>query len=241
MSPSRRTGDALSRFLPLAVAVLIIVAGYVWFVQPRVTAYLRSRTEVETLETRVRVLQDTVARGRGILPPDEAAAMRLFEERTSKDDKVSEVVEILAKTAQEVAPADRMRGLQIQTGTAVRWQPGQPVVHTGAGDEEDGGDPDPRFALFETPLIYTPVTISFESSYDGITRFLWRMRDLPTTIELRSMELTRALPLMQAKIRIFVFQRGEAAAVPSPQAPAPGGTASPTAPRVAALSTGEGW
>ena len=240
MSPTNRASETFERFAPLVVVAACLLIGYFWFVQPSISDYVRQRTDRVTLESRVRLLQDTVNRGRSVLPPDEAAAMRLFEERTSPDDKVSDVVELLARKALESAPKGRVRGLQIQTGPSVRWQPGQPLQNSG-GAGAGADEPDPRFALFGTPLIYTPVTITFESTYEAITRFVWQLRDLPTTIELRSMELTRGLPLMQATILIFVYQRGAAPAAPGPPGPAPAGSPSPTVPRVARLSTVEGW
>jgi hypothetical protein len=236
VSPSNRASETFERFAPLIVVAACLLVGYFWFVQPSVSEYVRLRTERSALESRVSLLRDTVNRGRSVLPPDEAAAMRLFEERTSADDKVSEVAELLARRALESAPKGRVRGLQIQTGTSIRWQPGQRLQDSGrAGEGAD--DPDPRFALFGTPLTYTPITITFESSYEAITSFVWQLRDLPTTIELRSMELTRGLPLMKATIQIFVYQRGASPGLPGL---APGGVTSPTAPRVARLSTGEG-
>jgi len=240
VSPTNRASETFERFAPLIVVAACLLVGYFWFVQPKVSEYVRQRTERGSLESRVRLLRDAVNRGRTVLPPDEAAAMRLFQERTSPDDKVSEVVELLARNAMQSAPKDRVRGLQIQTGTSIRWQPGEPPPNAGrAGGGAD--EPDPRFALFGMPLTYTPVTIAFESSYEAITSFLWQLRDLPTTIELRSMELTRGLPLMQAKIQIFVYQREAAALVPGPPGVVPGGSTSPTTPRVARLSTGDRW
>ena len=66
---------------------------------------------------------------------------------------------------------------------------------------------DPRLRLFDTVLDYTPVTVRFESTYEGIGRFVWGLQGLPTTVEIREVELTRGLPLMKARLVLFVFQR----------------------------------
>jgi hypothetical protein len=240
VSPTNRARERFVRFAPLVVSAACLLAGYFWFVQPSISEYVRQRTDRGTLELRVRLLQDAVNRGRTVFPPDEAEAMRVFEERTSPDDKVSEVVELLARKALESTPKGLVRGLQIQTGASIRWQPGEPAQQSGRAADRAAG-PDARFALFGTPFTYTPVAIAFESSYEGITRFVWQLRDLPTTIELQSMELTRGLPLMQAKIQIVVYQRGAAPTASGPPGLVPAGSTSPTAPRVARLSTVEEW
>ncbi len=241
MSAVNRATDTLERAIPVVAVAAIALVGYFWFVQPRITEVLRNRTEIANLEGRVRTLQDTVNRGRGVATPDEAAALKLFDERVSKDDRVSDIVETLARTAMASAPDGRVQGLRIETGQPVRWQPGQRPAAAG-GDGEAPDSPDPRFGLFPVTLTYTPVTVAFESSYGTIARFVWQLRDLPTTIEIRSMALQRGLPLMKASIRIFVYQRGDAVVSPAVPVPGPGGPMpGAAAPRVARLSLAEGW
>lgn len=237
MSAVNRATDTLERAIPVIVIAAIALVGYFWFVQPRIAEYLRNRNEIAQLETRVRDLQDTIDRGRGVAPPDEAAAMRLFDERVSRDDKVSEIVELLARAALDSAPKGQVRGLQIQTGESIQWQPGQIQVRGGT----DAADmPDARFGLFPAALTYTPVTVSFDSSYAAITRFVWQLRDMPTMIEVHSMEMARGLPFMKARVRVFVYQRGDT--LPGGGLPAPAGApGSPIAPRVARLSAAEEW
>jgi hypothetical protein len=240
VSAANRTSETLDRVLPVIVVAAIVALGYFLFVQSRVAEYLRARTEITTLEARVGTLQDTVNRGRTAPSADEAAALRLFEERMSPDDRVADVVELLARLAADSAPKGTMKGLQIVTGTSARWptgSAGQAATRRGSGEPAD--EPDPRFGLFPVTLTYTPVTVSFQGSYGAIERFVWRLRDMPTMIEIRSMELARGLPLMQVSIRLFVYQRG--AAVVSPGLIPPGPAGPPQAPRVARLSLAEGW
>jgi Tfp pilus assembly protein PilO len=240
VSAANRATGTFERAMPVVIVAAIVLIGYFWFIQPTVTEYLRTQTELTGLRTRVSTLMDTVNRGRGLRPADEAAAMTLFEARMSADDQVPEVVEQLATLALASAPKDRIRGLQISTGVSVVWRPGQ-ASPASRGDGQATESPDPRLALFGTELTYTPVTVTFDGSYDAIRSFTWQLRDLPTIIELRSMELTRGLPLMRATIHLFVYQRGSLAGAPAPTGPAPGSAASPAAPRVARLSMAEGW
>jgi len=237
VTAASRSNETLTRLLPFVVAGVIILAGYFWFIQPKVTEYLRMRTDITAAETQVRTLQGQVSRGQTATSPDEAAALRLFEERVSADDRVAETVELLARLALDSGPKGSIKGLQIQTGPSGQFPASANQPARSPGDAGDG--PDPRFGLFPVTLTYTPVTVSFDGSYDAIQRFAWRLRDLPTMIEIRSMELVRGLPLMKMAVSVFVYQRGAAAA---PEAAPPAGAgASPQAPRVARLSLTEGW
>lgn len=240
MSAANRANDTLMRALPFVVAAVIVLLGYMWFIQPNVTEILRSRNDATSLEARVRVLQDTVDRAKRGGSPDESSALRTFEARMSADDCVSEVVERMVHAALESAPKGKVKALQVATGESAHWAPTQ------AGAMARGGDmvtdqPDPRFGLFPVSVTYTPVTVAFDASYEAIERFVWQLRDMPTMIEIRSMELTRDLPLMHAVVRVYVYQRGGAVQKPvAPQGATPAGQQS-TAPRVARLSLSEGW
>lgn len=239
MSAINRATATFERVIPIVVVAGIALVGYLWFVQPRVGEYIRNRNEIRQLETQVRDLQDEISRGRGLPPADEAAVLRLFEERVSKDDKVSDVVELLAKAALDSAPKGQVRGLQIHTGESTAWQPGVALARGTDGASEA---PDPRIGLFPVPVTYTPVTVSFESSYAAIARFAWRLRDMPTLVEIQSADLARGLPLMRARLRVLVYQRsdtpgGAGVSTPTPAGPSP----APAVPRVASLTTTEGW
>lgn len=239
MSAVNRTAETFERVLPVIVVAAIVALGYFLFVQPRVAEYLSARTEIATLEDRARTLQDTINRGKTAPSANEAAALKLFEERMSPDDRVGDVVELLAKLATDSAPQGTIKGLQIATGESGRWPAGAGQAATRSGSSESADEPDPRFGLFPVTLTYTPVTVTFQGSYDAIQRFVWRLRDMPTMIEIRSMELARGLPLMQVVVRLFVYQRGAVAVSPGLIPPGPAG--SPQAPRVARLSVAEGW
>lgn len=234
-STSRLTG-ALERFLPLIVLVVILLFAFFWFIQPKLTAYLASRGEVQTLEARLQALQNTVRQGRTEPPADSAAIIRQFEALVSPDDKVPDVVEFLVRTATASAPKDRFRGLQVETGESQRPTVADrgPRVAGASGTESD-----PRYSLFPVSLTRTPVTITFESTFEAIAEFAWRLRNLPTLVEIRSLELTRGLPLMTARLTVFVYQRGPAIAAEPP--PGTSEALPPAVPRVAlAMPADEG-
>jgi hypothetical protein len=63
---------------------------------------------------------------------------------------------------------------------------------------------------------------------------LYNLRDMPTTVEIRSATLTRGLPLMTIELLVRVLQRGGAVDAASPAMPVAAAPAvgSPTAPRL---------
>jgi Tfp pilus assembly protein PilO len=238
-----RLGEALQRLLPLLIVVAIATCGYLWYVQPRLNAYLRARSDVSTLRDRVRTVQASTGRTRDWVPVDLRASIAEFEARVSRDDKVPDVAAALATAVLDVAPAGQLRGLTIETGDRVQQgiDPGaRGASRPGAGTAGDG--PDLRMALFPYAVSYTPLRITFESTFEAIGNFMRAIRDLPTTVEIRSARLTRGLPLMKLEVLIGVYQRGEA--VDGVQGLAPGAAApapqSPTAPRVAGSPGTEG-
>jgi hypothetical protein len=234
--PSGRLSEALRRLLPFFVTVAIATCGYLWFVQPRLGAYLRTRTDVSALRGRVRTLQVSTERARAPRPVDMQASLTEFEARVSRDDTVADVTAALANAVLDSAPADMLRGFTIETGD--RIQQGTDGVSRGParpGSGFSGEGPDLRFALFPYAVSYTPVRIAFESTFDAIGTFMSKIRDLPTAVEIRSARMTRGLPLMKVEVLVRVYQRGDevdagAALAPGSAVPAPGG---PTAPRLA--------
>jgi len=238
-----RLNDAIVRLLPFLLVVAIVTSGYLWFIQPRLDTYLRTRADVAALKDRARTLQQTTDRGRAQPPPDMQTSMRDFEKHMSREDKVADVAAALAKAVLDSAPPDTLRGFAIETGDRIQQAGGAgsrstPRVAAGTTDEA----PDPRVLLFAVPVGYTPVRITFESTFEVAASFLWRVRDLPTVVEIRSATMTRGLPLMKVEVLIRVFQRGDLVD-PGPAIPTgePASTpAGPTAPRVAQSTGAEG-
>jgi hypothetical protein len=221
--------EALERLLPFLVFTAVITAGWFWFVQPRLSVYLRARTDAAALEERVRTLQQASSRTRSVPPADLDRTQREFEQRVSSEDRVADVAAAIAKAVLASAPADGLRAFVIDAGDRV-------AAPRGGGAEGGGDGADPRMGLFPYAVSYTPLRVSFESGFETAGDVLWQLRDLPTTVEVRAATLERGLPLMKTELVVRVLQRSEALEVPaggvpgSSMAPAPG----PTAPRLGA-------
>jgi hypothetical protein len=233
-----RAGASLERLAPFLIVVAIAVVGYFWFIQAPLANYLRARVDTATLAERVRTLENAKARSGRIPAGDLDAPVREFEKRVSRDDKVADVTGQFAKTVLECAPPDKLREFAIETGARVSSE-GNAAGVRAAALLSSSLSPDPRFSLFPIPVSYTPVKVTFASTFEAVAAFMWRMRDLPTTIEIRSATLTRGLPLMKLEVTVWVYQRGDAATpAPGPAQPLAQPPVSPTAPRVAMMMDG---
>lgn len=234
-----RFRDALEQLLPFLIVVGVVVIAFFWFIQRPLNTYLQNRATAAQLQARLRTLEDATSRTGAPPATDLQAAIGEFEKQMSQDDKVADVTAILAKAVLDSAPADKLREFSIKTGERVAGT-GQesrpaPMIGRAVG-------PDLRLSLFPVPVSFTPVTVSFASTFDAVAEVLWKVRNLPTTVEVRSATLTRGLPLMKLDLVVWVYQRGTAATPSGPATPsAPAQPASPTAPRVAQLSAAEGW
>jgi hypothetical protein len=201
---SRRTSLLLIRsLLALSLAVPFVVFGLidVLAVEPRRAAEQSARAQAETLGAEASRMLGLIRSA----PVTAALAQREFERRTSNGDAAPEVLEAIASLVNSPAVGG-VSNLSIDTG--------------------EGQDPtaavDPRIRLFQPPIAYTMVAVSFDARYAQIGRFFWNLRTLPSTFELRSVEVVPApvAPLMRAKLVLFVFQRpGPAQTVPSPALP----------------------
>jgi hypothetical protein len=224
----------LERLLPFLTIVAIVTAGWFWFVQPRLGAYLRARTDAAALEERVRTLQQASGRARPQPPADLSRSQREFEARVSAEDRVADVAAALARAVLASAPAGKLRSFVIESGDSVPSRGGSDrAAIAGVGSGADGGDP--RLALFPYAVSYTPVRVSFESTFEAAGNLMWLLRDLPTAVEVRSATLTRGLPLMKIDLLVRVLRRGETIEIAGAGMPAAGNpaTPSPTAPRLA--------
>jgi hypothetical protein len=234
-----RLSDAIERLLPFLIVVGIVTSAYFWLIQTPLNAYLRTRTDLVSLRGRVKNAQDGVARAGSTAPVDMQAALTQFEAQVAPDDRVADVTAILAKAVLDSAPADQLRGFAIETSDRIKANDqGAPRVTAATL----GTAPDPRFALFPYSVTYTPVKLTFSSTFEAIASVLWKVRDLPTTIEVKSATLTRGLPLMKMELLIWVYQRGRSANPDQGVAPAgpAGPTIAPVGPRVARLAGAEG-
>jgi hypothetical protein len=243
-----RLGDAIERLLPFIIVVVIVTFAFFWFIQAPLNAYIRTRTDTNALRTRLKTEQERVARASGTPPVDIQATLVAFEKQMSPDEKVSDVTALLARAALDSAPGDKLRSLVIETSDRIK-----PENDGGGGARAEAVSagkvasvPDPRLALFPYKVVYTPVRVAFSSTFEGIANFMWRVRDLPTTVEVKSVTLTRGLPFMKMELLIWVYQRGAAvgpdlAPVPSgPRAEPAGPSTNPIVPSVSRITGAEG-
>ena len=232
--------QALERLLPLLVFAAIITAGWFWFVQPRLATYLRAGTDTAALEERARTLQLAAAKDRSAPPVDLDRTQREYESRVSADDRVAEVAAALAKAVLASAPEGELRAFSMDAGDRVSAPRGADRDTGTPGSAPEDGDP--RLALFPYAVSYTPLRLSFESTFETAGTLLWRLRDLPTTVEVRSAVLTRGMPLMKTELLVRVLQRGDAAEIPLPAVPSSAAAPdpNPTAPRLAPSLSGAG-
>jgi Tfp pilus assembly protein PilO len=201
-----RINALVPRVLHLIVGVMVVAAGYYWLLQPRIDGYRKLRAEAQTLDARVRVLEDAIARGRNMTWPDRAQALDLFERRVSKEDRVAATVERLVKAVTESAADGKLGDLAISTGDQAAADTSGQERPASTGEAETI---DPRWSLFPYSVAHTAIRMSFEASYETIATFFSKIRDLPTAIEIRSVKLTRGLPLMRAELTVFVFRRSD--------------------------------
>lgn len=193
---------SLRRLAPLAIPLAIVLVAWVLFVRPRQSAADRAAAEVRALQPRVQQLAPLVG-GPGV-PAAAGPAAELIR-RLPQVDPMPDVLERLARLALAGPDEDDVRHLLIETGEqAVTGgdAAGPRVTHA--------GDPDPRVALFGVPLAYTRVSVSFESTYERLGRFLWDMRELPTIVEVHSLTLEPASDAgdrLTTSMVVFVYRR----------------------------------
>lgn len=198
--------------LPIVAPAALLIAAYFFAIEPRLASAKRARAEAASLEIRLQNLQALTSApvaGGGALA---AGALREFERRTPADDRVADVLEQIARLAVDGSESEKARDLLIETGERVEPKP-QAAEGTPRVAEPSAELPDPRFALFTDQLVYTPATVTFDASYARVGQFFWALRGLPTTIEIRSLEITRPSPeepLVRARLVVFAYQRSKA-------------------------------
>ena len=196
-----RVGSAWPLLAPVALLLTILAFG----VEPQLRAARAAHAQTAALHDRLAALQSAAGAtsGSGTAEP----AVQEFDLRTPEDDRVSDVLHALAQLA--LAPAaSRVEGLTIETGDQNADAGGQTV--------------DPRFTLFRSPIGYAPVTVSFDATYPRLGGFFWNLRILPTTWDLRSVDISQSpgSSLLHAKVILAALHRvggADRAAAPEPQ------------------------
>jgi hypothetical protein len=201
------------RMAPVLALVVTVALGWAVFVRPLSSDRNGAEARLAALRQREAALLSAVAE------PSAPAADRnpalLFDSRIAVTDPTAVVVERLAGLASDV----RARALLIETVE------GSTQTGTAAPALSDTYRPDPRFGLFAGPVAYTTIRMSFEVDYAGLGRFLWAFRDLPTIVEVRTLNVqprvtaadAGARPsgdVLQASLTFFAYTRPQPGAAP---------------------------
>jgi hypothetical protein len=181
--------ERLRRFAPVGVALLLVVAAWMFLVAPAASRSSRSANEVSTLRQRLTQLRASVS---GPAPqPAAGNPITSFERAVAAGDASSAVLEQLAA----LAASARATNLLIETGERV-------VVSGSTGPQVASSvRTDPRFGLFDAPLSYSPVSMSFDAEFGSVGALMWQMRDLATTVEVRSVEIA-PIPADARKVHV---------------------------------------
>lgn len=170
--------ERLKSFVPFVPALLIAVLGWLFLISPAASESAGAARQLDALEQRLAQVRASAAE-----PPPPAIAGDpggVFERQVAGPDVSSQVLLQLSRLASSAAVSN----LAIETGNQV-------IVATPAGPQASDGNarPDPRFGLFDVPLAYSPILMSFDADYESLGGFLWLLRDFATTIEVRSLEI----------------------------------------------------
>jgi hypothetical protein len=208
------------RLIPVvACATPFVIFGviYALAVEPNRAAEQAARTRAESVREEL-VRAQSLA---GSAPVVDAVAEREFERRTPAEGRVAEDVDAIRDLLKGPAVGG-VRNLSIETGAAVRAGP---------------NDLDPRIRLFTGPIAYAPLTVNFDARHAQLGLFLENLRTLPSTFELRAVDVT-PLPsgaMVRARLELFLYQRSEPATPPKPAAR---GSSGPLVPSVRAAVAG---
>jgi len=172
----------LRAYAPFVVFVVTIAAGWMMFIRPITTEQSRASGQLATLRHREMALRGEV--GTSSLHGIDTDPVLMFERQVASRDEAPALLERLARLASDA----RARNLLIET-----VEPGQasPAGSTATG-RDDASQRDPRFALFDVPVSHAAIRVAFDTDYASLGRFLWAFRNLPTTVEIRT--LTVGLP-----------------------------------------------
>jgi hypothetical protein len=187
--------------IAMAIAAPLVVFGFLYVLQvvPERAAALEARARLGVAR-RALNRQPLLVRSGAV--GNEASALDEFDARTAHGDRAAEAAEAL--TALLNSPAvGGVSNLSIETGA-----PSDLPIESMSG-------------LFPQKVMHTPVTVTFDARYEQVSRFFWNLRLLPTTFDLRSLELGAAphSAMMRAKATLAVFHRP--VETPSRSAPQP--------------------
>lgn len=170
---------SLRRTVPFVLPLVIVAVGWVVFVRPASADRARVQQQIHQLDSRLATLRAALAEP---APPVSASdSVKAFERRLAARDGARQLLEQLARLAAQVGATNLTINFD---GTRT------PITPSGFGPRIVGrSDPDPRLALFEVTLAYSVVPVSFDAEYKQLGEFLWRLRDLPVVVEIRTLDI----------------------------------------------------
>jgi len=195
----------LKRVAPLALPLAVAVLGWLLLIRPAMVERSELARQLSGLQQRLADARRSLAEP----PPADVVvdARASFERRVASRDASARVFERLARVANEA----EVSNLAIETGERA-------VVTGGAGPQPMAAAADPRLAWFEVPLTYLPITMAFDATYAGAGQLLWQLRDLPTVIDIRTLELTPVTGgdgQVHVTLSLFAFARHDATGAPT--------------------------
>jgi hypothetical protein len=198
-----RLRAAAPMFAPMAIALV----GWIALVAPVSSRNVGDARDLDLLRQRLAAARATLHEPIGAAPKGDA--VDAFRRAMSAGDATPALLEQLARRASEALAGD----LRIETGDRVSLSGG-----SAAGPQVANlPQPDPRLALFETPLTLSPITMSFDAAYPDLGAFLWSLRGLATVVEIRSLELKPSPPSEQVTehvtMTLFAYARPAEASV----------------------------
>jgi hypothetical protein len=166
----------LARFAPFVLPIVLLVGGWLLLVQPRFGESARAGRALDAMRQRLLSARASVAEPAPLASP--GGEIEAFERQMAAGDATAQLLEELARLAARA----QVSNLLIETGerVSVRGRHAQ-------GPQTDAAAGDPRLALFDVPLAYSTVTMSFDADYARLGELLWRVRDLATTLDIQSL------------------------------------------------------
>jgi len=189
---------------PLSIVVPALVFGllYVFVVQPQRAAWRMAEKRVEGARSERDRQRQTPRPGP---TADRKSALDEFDTRTATGDPAVLVTDAV-ETVVNSPSVGGVSNLSVDSGAPAAVPP------------------DSTVNLFPGVFMQMPIAIGFDARYEQIGRFLANLRAMPTTFELRSIEVTPSgTPggLMHARAELAAFFRPaadpEASRVPAPQ------------------------
>ena len=191
------TLTTLTKAMALAAPFVVFGFLYVLKVEPQHAASDEAREQLEAARGE---LNRQRALARSPVAATTTSALDEFERSTAEGDRLGEVANSI-KAALSSPAVGGVSNLLIATG------------------EPDDGPIDSIVGPLPPRVWHTRVTVTFDAQYEQVGRFLSILRALPTTFDLRAVDLRQQLGLrpglMRAQILLLVFHRAPLAKQPS--------------------------